>query len=224
MTLEENLKHSFAAPDLLKQALTHKSYHNEYIKESVGHNERLEFLGDAVLDLVISQLLMEIKPDFREGPMSKARASLVNESYLADLAVEMGIDKELKLGRGELKAGGAAKPRLLASAFEAVVGAYFLDTSYEQIMVFLEPYFRSKIEAIDENSQFHLDYKTRLQEIAQERFRTIPTYEITNEEGPDHEKIFFVELKINDETVSQGQGKTKKQAEQDAARLALEKI
>ncbi len=212
----------FKNPALLQQAFTHKSFHNENSKDSVGDNERLEFLGDAVLDLVLSDHLYHTHPDMSEGELSKIRASLVNETALAEVANDMGLGVQLKLGRGETQSGGATKPRLLASGFEALVGALYLDQGYEAVKVFLLEKFAPKMAALDQQIHYRSDYKTRLQEKLQELHRRTPAYELVKEEGPDHDKVFTVKIVLDQKVLGSGTGKSKKQAEQEAARVALE--
>lgn len=223
-TLEERIGYSFVDKDLLDQSLTHKSYFNEQEKKSRGHNERLEFLGDAVLDLALSDLLMKELPDLDEGPLSKMRAALVNETVLADIAKELSFQNLIHLGRGEMRTGGANKPRLLASALEAFVGAFYLDAGFSIVQPFLNQIFIKRIRSMDPQNYYAADFKTRLQEKLQEKYRLAPAYEVTGEEGPDHDKIFFVVVKKDDQVLASGQGRSKKQAEQDAARKALEEI
>lgn len=222
ITLSERLKREFRDPALLEQALTHKSFHNENINISRGHNERLEFLGDAVLDLALSDILMRLYPAQHEGELSKLRASLVNEAILAEVASEFEFSKYMRLGRGELQTGGAQKPRLLASVFEAFVGALYLDAGFNETLRLLEAIFTPRIQQLDGQVHFARDYKTRLQELTQETHRLAPLYVILEETGPDHDKNFVVQVKVADKEIAVGQGRSKKQAEQEAARLALE--
>lgn len=217
-------KLEFKNKSLLTQALTHKSYYNENSKLGLGHNETLEFLGDAVLDLVLSTFLMKGYPHFNEGELSKVRANLVNEQFLAQIGKDISLDKQLMLGKGEKQSGGFNKPRLVASAFEALIGAIFLDAGYDQVAEFIQKIFQPKIEVLDLTMPFKDDYKTRIQEkIQKEKNRTLK-YELVRVEGPDHDKLFFVNLKISDQLIATGKGRSKKRAEQDAARLALDII
>lgn len=213
---------SFRSSDLLEQALTHRSYFNENPERVKGHNERLEFLGDAVLDLVLSDLLMHNFPEKSEGELSKLRASLVNEAVLAEMALEFEFQNHLRLGRGEANSGGAQKPRLLASVFEAFVGAVYVDSGFDRAFEFLQRAFQSRLANLDLEQHFVSDYKTRLQELAQEKFRQAPVYEILAEMGPDHDKSFHVVVKVAGQALAEGRGKSKKQAEQDSAKQALE--
>ncbi|OFZ15983.1 MAG: ribonuclease III [Bdellovibrionales bacterium RBG_16_40_8] len=211
----------FKNPELLKQALTHKSYRNENLKKSRADNERFEFLGDSVLDLSLSDHLMKRFPELTEGELSKIRASLVNESTLADLAKEWAIDKHLLLGKGEIISGGSAKPRLLASTLEAIIGALYLDSGFQAADQIIRKIFASRIDNLDLDIHFESDYKTRLQEKIQESMKQTPVYEIEGEEGLAHNKIFHMVLKLDGKIIARGSGRSKKQAEQDAARAAL---
>ncbi len=211
----------FKDASLLSQSLTHKSYHNENLSASDGHNERLEFLGDAVLDLALSDLLMREFPEASEGDLSKFRAGMVNESELAEIALELEFDHLMRLGRGELITGGALKPRLLASVFEAYIGGLYLDTGYETAHEFLKEVFVPRFASLRTESKDR-DFKTKLQERAQEQHRQTPTYELLQEEGPDHNKIFVVSVRLGIAELAQGKGRSKKQAEQEAAKRALE--
>jgi ribonuclease-3 len=221
-TLSTRLKRQFRDPSLLEQALTHKSFHNENPSLSKGHNERLEFLGDAVLDLALSDILMREFPSLSEGDLSKMRASLVNEAVLAEIANECGFSPQMRLGRGEMNTGGAQKPRLLASVFEAFVGALYLDAGFDESLEFMREIFSPRLEQRDAQLHFARDYKTRLQEMTQEAHRQAPQYVVVEEVGPDHDKNFVVAVKINGSEVARGAGRSKKQAEQEAARMALE--
>lgn len=221
-SLEEKISYAFKNSELLTQALTHKSYHNENNKNSPGHNERLEFLGDAVIDLILSELLFKLHPEMNEGELSKVRASLVNEHILSEIALSLDLDKHMKLGKGEMQTGGPTKPRLLASSFEALAGALYLDGELEKSLDFIKFTFKEKLKEIDMENHFATDYKTRLQEKAQEKFKKTPMYKLSKEEGPDHSKSFYVELYLGEKLISSGVGKSKKQAEQNAAKEALE--
>ncbi|MGE0763198.1 MAG: ribonuclease III [Bdellovibrionales bacterium] len=223
-TLTQRLGREFRDPALLQQALTHKSFHNENLNVSRGHNERLEFLGDAVLDLALSDILMREFPLLDEGDLSKLRASLVNEAILAEVANEYGFAAHMRLGRGETQTGGAQKPRLLASVFEAFVGALYLDAGFDEALSLLKRMFNDRLKQTDGQVHFARDYKTRLQELTQEIHRHAPQYLVIEESGPDHDKTFIVVAKIGGRDVATGRGRSKKTAEQDAARLALEAL
>jgi ribonuclease-3 len=213
------INYQFQKPELLTQALTHKSFANE--QKLLTHNEKLEFLGDAVLDLLLSEILMEKYPNDEEGSLSKKRASLVNESTLAQIAVTLKMFEHLRMGKGELESGGPQKPRLLASAYEALIGAVFIDGGFEAARKIARSHYESLLEALDLQADFHNDFKTRLQETAQSELKSAPTYEVTNEKGPSHLPEFEVSLSLQGKPVSLGIGRNKKSAEQDAAKNAL---
>lgn len=218
--IERKLGYRFKNKDLLMRALLHKSYaHEQKISEN---NEKLEFLGDAVLDLVVGELLLEMFPQDSEGGLSKKRASIVNEEVLSEIAVRLGFSDFIKLGKGELLTGGAQKPRLLASAFEAIVGAIFLDGGFEVARVFLRREFQPAVSLFTEQAlDFERDYKTRLQELVQKTVKITPTYELVKEEGPPHDRVFTACVRIGEEVWAEGNGRSKKHAEQEAARLAI---
>ncbi len=221
-TLDQRLERKFQNAELLVQAFTHRSFHNENPTQSKAHNERLEFLGDAVLDLALTDYLMRTFPDLSEGDLSKMRASLVNESVLAELAKQFKLDQKLRLGKGESSTGGAQKPRLLASVLEAFIGAYYLDAGFVESQNLVEQLFENKCKEMDLSVHFSSDYKTRLQELMQNKHGQPPTYSLVGESGPDHDKVFIVAVKVGDQILAQGEGKSKKQAEQSAAQKALE--
>lgn len=219
--LEQRLGYTFKNRCLLERALTHKSFANE-LKNSTEHNEKLEFLGDAVLDLVVGALLYEKFPADSEGGLSKKRASIVNEEVLSELAMDMRLNQLLQLGKGEQQTGGANKPRLVASSFEAVVGALYLEAGFEMTKDFLCREFAPLIEKVCKNEDYEKDYKTRLQELVQKALKEAPRYELLAEEGPPHDRHFLVCVKIKDEVWAEGRGRSKKNAEQAAAKTALE--
>ena len=219
--LEERLPYHFRNLDLLSTALTHRSYINENPQSGNADNERMEFLGDAVLGLCVSDLLMKKYHDFDEGTLSKLRALLVNEKPLADLASRLGLGDCLLLGRGEEHSGGRTKESLLANAFEAVIAAVYLDSSFSKIMTLIKNLMTPLIN--DENlSAECFDYKTVLQEFCQKKFQSAPLYTLLVESGPDHEKTFEVEVVIGDNLRQTGRGKSKKDAQKQAARRAWE--
>lgn len=220
--LQSRLSHTFKDPSLLVSALTHRSYYFENRELCLSHNERLEFLGDAVIDLAISTALMERYPDHDEGMLSRWRASLVNETHLAKKAKELNLQSGLRVGHGEEQAGAQNRPRLLASAFEAVMGAFYLDAGFDAVHAFLTGYFAASLTDVGEKNELDLDFKTRLQERIQKKFKQTPHYRVIRTEGPDHDKIFFVDVYIGDDLLAQGWGSSRKLAEQDAARVALE--
>lgn len=221
--LENALCYTFRNIALLKKALSHKSFANESRLTQLDHNERLEFLGDAVLELGISDLIMRFFPDSNEGEMSKLRASIVNETALSELARDLNLGSYLFLSRGEEQCQGREKNSLLADALEALLGAIYQDGGYAVAFsvvqsLFLDLIYRATKEDISR------DYKTKLQEEAQTRFKLIPQYRLVNESGPDHEKTFEIHLMLSGRKISEGRGKSKKQAEQIAAQDALNVI
>ncbi|HEX9049774.1 MAG TPA: ribonuclease III, partial [Anaeromyxobacter sp.] len=205
-------------------ALTHKSYVNEHRDEQgLADNERLEFLGDAVIDLAVSHRLMERFPGAREGDLSKMRAAVVDEQGLSEMARALDLGALLRLGRGEELTGGRQKSSLLADAMEAVIAAIYLASGLEAVLAiadrFLgEAFARAAAGTLDR------DYKTQLQELAQSRMRSTPRYRVVAEHGPDHSKIFEVETDLRGEVVGRGSGRSKKDAEQAAAKLALDAV
>lgn len=215
LTLQQELGYSFADPTLLSRALTHVSHERE---NGAGHNEVLEFLGDAVLDLAVSDLLMRRFPTRSEGDLSKMRAALVNTSALAEKAAQLELGALLRLGKGEERSGGRTKPSILAGAFEAVLGAVYQDGGFEAARRLVERYFTGDVK---ERKLGQQDYKTRLQEISQMLFHAPPVYRIVSESGPDHDKHFVTEIAVGGKVLGRGEGKTKKQAEQQAAKKAL---
>ena len=213
--LQEELGYKFRDPSLLMRSLTHVSYNHD---RSLGHNEVLEFLGDAVLDLAISDLLMRWFPDRSEGDLSRMRAALVNSSVLAEKARAINLGLFLRLGRGEERSGGRLKESILAGAFEALLGAVYRDRGYEAARVLVERYFASDVK---EKTLGQQDYKTRLQEISQMLFREPPVYRLVSEKGPDHAKYFVTEIAVGGKILGTGAGRSKKQSEQEAAKEAL---
>ncbi len=220
--LENKMKYEFADKKLLAKALTHKSLANESQAEN-EHNEKLEFLGDAVLDLALGELLYEYFPQDNEGDLSKKRASLVNEEHLSIRAQSIGLNEYIRLGKGEIMSNGGQKPRLLASCYEALIGALYLDGGWDKARDFIRQEYYPLLLNFSEES-FQRDYKTRLQEKIQSEHRETPTYELVKEDGPPHERIFQVQILFRERVLSSGEGKSKKSAEQNAAKLALEKF
>lgn len=216
-----DLGYVFEKPSLLAQAMVHRSYAFEHKGKKVRQdNERLEFLGDAVVDLVVSDLLYRTHPDRREGELSRRRAALVNEAHLALLARRIGLDLFVLLGRGERKSGGQNKPSILAGVFEAVVGAIYLDGGYGPAHFVLEKLFAPWLVQGPEGSQG--DNKTLLQELLQERHGSAPEYELKSASGPAHARLFTVEVRLGERALGQGSAGSKKEAEQAAAAAALQ--
>jgi ribonuclease-3 len=221
--LQDRLGYRFKDPSLLQHALTHKSYANEYRLGALGHNERLEFLGDTVLDFVISDIIMRLCPTSPEGELSKIRAVIVSEGSLSRSARELELGGYLLLGRGEEQTGGREKPSLLANAFEAIVAAMYLDGGLEPAYCFLQERLEDNIKSVTETGQTH-DFKTELQERCQSAYGSLPRYQVVGESGPDHQKVFEVEIEAGGRQLGRGVGKSKKEAEQEAAREALERL
>jgi ribonuclease-3 len=217
--LEERLGFSFQNRDLLLHALTHSSSAEENQEES---NERLEFLGDAILGAVISEHLYSRLPDWREGDLTQAKAALVSEPALAAAARRLGLGEVLHLSRGEARTGGRERPSILCGAFEAVIAAIYLEAGIEKAREFILRWLAEPIEAVVQGD-YSKDYKTLLQELLQEEHRALPAYRVVEESGPDHDKTFVVEVRLGKEILGVGAGKSKKQAERSAARQALEK-
>ena len=217
--LEERLGHDFTVRSHLIDALTHRSFKNERPDLAPRDNERMEFLGDAILDLAASALLFQHYPEAREGELSRRRADLVCERSLAAIGVDLGVGEALRLGRGEDKSGGREKPRLLASAVEALIASVYLDTGEQSAITISRGLLAPYVEAV---APGELDYKSRLQEHMQVGGGPPPTYEMTGSEGPDHDRTFFVEVRLDGRLLGSGRGRSKSEAEQDAARRALQ--
>jgi ribonuclease III len=216
--LQALIGYRFADPDLLRTALVHRSYANEHRELGLADNERLEFLGDAVLGLVVSQMLMESYPQLDEGELSVTRAQVVSEGGLSEAAGELGLGRWLHLGKGEERTGGREKPSLLADALEAVVAAVFLDGGFEAAQDLVRRLFARRLEKLDPTAVH--DFKTTLQEKAQALLRATPEYRVVSESGPDHDKTFEVCVVIAGREWARATGKSKKSAEQHAAAAA----
>ncbi|MGI6279587.1 MAG: ribonuclease III [Acutalibacteraceae bacterium] len=217
-SLEEKLNYTFKNKNLLANALTHSSYANEKRNGSVS-NERLEFLGDSVLSLIVSDYLYNNFKNLPEGELTKLRASLVCEKSLCNFSRELNMGEYLRLGKGEDKGGGRSRDSILADAFEAVLAAIYLDGGLEAARSLVLRFILAELE--HEDDEVFKDYKTALQEIIQRNPEETVTYILTKESGPDHSKVFEVEVRLNSNTIGKGTGRSKKQAEQSAAREAL---
>lgn len=219
---EKNIEVEFLNKSLLETALTHRSYLNEH-RDIQEHNERLEFLGDAVLELISSDYLYKKYLNRAEGDLTSFRSALVKTDSLAQTAKELEIGKYIHLSKGEEDSGGREKEYLLANAFEAVLGAMYLDRGYDVCRDFL---IRVLIPKIDTIVKYRLDIddKTKIQEFAQERYKTTPTYEVIKEQGPDHNKIFTVIVKLDNKVIGRGQGASKQKAEENAAKEGIKYI
>jgi ribonuclease-3 len=214
--IEAKLGYRFSNRELLLEALTHRTYVNE--AGGGKDNQRLEFFGDAVLDFLLSDMLLVQFPESREGELTRMRAALVDETSLARLAVTLDLGAALRLGRGEDKGGGRQKRSLLADAFEALLAALYLDGGIEAARRVVEAHFRPLLTSAE--ALAGRDFKTDLQERARLARGQLPRYQLKEVSGPDHDRVFTVELYLGDELMGQGVGRTKKEAEQDAARAA----
>lgn len=220
-TFEQGIGVTFTDGELLRQAFTHRSYLNEHRGEVSTHNERLEFLGDAVLELVVTHFLYEKFPTHPEGDLTAYRAALVNAVTLSEVASKIGMNDYLLLSKGEAKDTGRARGILLANAIEALIGAIYLDQGYDVAHTFIERHLFPKIDEIIQKKLWR-DPKSTLQEKVQEVEGATPHYSVIRETGPDHDKQFIVGVYMRDNLLAQGSGKSKQEAEQDAARNALE--
>ena len=217
--LQGVLCYEFKDLELLNKSLTHKSYSNEVLL-SLKNNERLEFLGDSVIDLIMADYMFLTYPDLPEGSLSKIRAAIVNENSLARLAIKLELGSYLLLGKGESFSGGRQKASILANAYEALVGALFCDSDFRTTA---DVFLPQLIEKIDEymGACIATDFKSDLQEYTQNRFSCVPLYEVVGEIGPGHNKRFDVKVKIRSQVLGSGKGRSKKEAEQNAAKEAL---
>jgi len=218
--LEASLGYSFKNKSLLKEAVTHKSYAHEQNKQAILFNERMEFLGDSVLELIISEYLYAAYTEYTEADLSKIKAYTVQESTLSETSKELNIGAYLLLGKGEEMTGGREKPSLLANAFESILAAMYLDGGYEIARDFVLGQLTDKMNEIPANKTI-FDFKTRLQEVAQAQFSALPKYITHSEQGPEHQKIFEVKVLIKNNHYGTGSGRTKKAASQKAAEEAL---
>jgi ribonuclease-3 len=220
--LEKKINIFFKNKDLLKQALIHRSYLNENPKFHLEHNERLEFLGDAVLELVVTEFLYKTYPDKSEGELTNFRASLVNSQMLSELAFELDLDKYIFLSKGEAQENSKGKARryILANAIEALIGSIYLDQDYKKVKKFVEKYFLVKLSEILIKKTY-IDPKSKFQEIAQEKTRITPSYKVLKESGPDHDKHFQIGVYLNKDLIAKGEGSSKQEAQIKAAKKAL---
>lgn len=224
-TLQTALGYRFQDRATLLQALTHTSYGHEHFPKkplSLKDNERLEFLGDAILDVIVSDILLETFQEATEGQLSKMRAAVVNEKTLAEIAKSLGIHKAVRLGKGETQSGGSSKPSILSSTLEAIIAAIYLDggfgAAYPVVRHLFQPLFSTEGK---QNLLVANDYKTSLQEIIQAAHKVTPTYHLLGTDGPDHAKVFEVEVRMNGQGLAVAKGSSKKEAEQAAANAAL---
>jgi len=221
--LEERLGVTFTNRALLEQALTHSSYLNENPGYAPASNERLEFLGDAVLNLVVGEDMYSALPELDEGDLTRLRTHVVRGETLGDAGSQLGLGEFLNLGRGEEAGGGRSRPTNLAHACEAIVGAIYLDQGLEAARAFVQRSLADALEAAFSQA-LPLDPKSRLQEISQSRFQTTPTYHTIKSEGPDHARRFTVEVRIGGRSLGVGSGRSKQLAEKEAARRALQSL
>lgn len=222
--LEEILGYNFKNLALLQQALTHRSYvYEQSLEPRNSDNERLEFLGDAVLGLAVSHYLWHRYPHYSEGDLSRLRSAIVNEYELAHLAQRLQIGRFLFLGKGEENTGGREKPSILSDTVEAILGAVYLDGGWYEVLRVVERHFVPLFDAFPDEDPLRAidrDYKTKLQEWVQSEFKKTPVYRIDRENGPDHDKVFYVSVLLDDEVLARGRGKSKKEAQQRAAQVA----
>ncbi len=218
--LSRKLGYTFKDPELLFQAFRHSSYVNEQIDLNISDNERLEFLGDAVLDLAVSDILMKIFQDAEEGDLSKYRAMVVDEAGLCQVALSLRLGDYLLLGKGEEQTGGREKSSILADTMEALLGAIYLDAGFARVFEIIHRLFLPLLDMVDTKEMLY-DYKSLLQEYTQQTYKALPKYRLVEENGPPHDKTFKVMLTLNGEILAEGEGKSKKEAEQKVAREAF---
>lgn len=224
--LQERLGYTFGDRGILLQSMTHTSYGHEFLQEksvALRDNERLEFLGDAILDVVVSDILLEAFPNANEGQLSKMRAAVVNEKTLAQVAKSISLQDCIRLGKGEIQTGGHEKLSILSSALEALIAAIYLDGGFNAVYPVVRhlfaPFFLDERDLI----AFY-DHKTQLQEMVQARWKVTPTYHLVTTRGPDHAKTFEIEVRMNGKPLAVASGSSKKEAEQNAARAAIQAV
>ena len=220
-TLETKLGYQFQNPKLLDHALTHSSYANEHHLGCISSNERLEFLGDSVLGMIVADHLYRTFPDLPEGDLTRIRANLVCEGSLVLVAKEWDLGRYLKLGKGENACGGRSRPSILADAVEAVLAAVFLDGGLAHDRDIIQRFLLDRMEQVNRASR---DHKTYLQELVQRKSGQVLSYELIGESGPDHNKTFQMQVLLNGQPIGQGTGHSKKEAEQAAANAAIERL
>ncbi len=221
--ITESLGYEFKNRILLKEALTHKSYYHENREAAPSNNERLEFLGDAVIGLIIVEYLFLQEKQYPESVLAKLKSYLVSEVVLADIAASISLGKYLLLGKGEEATGGRDKKSILADSLEALIGAVYIDSDYEKTKSIVLDFFREKINSAIESGEF-FDYKTELQEKTQLLYGTLPEYRVIRQQGEEHKRIFTVAVYINGEKLGIASGRRKKEAETLAAKLAIAEI
>lgn len=221
--LQERLRYTFSDRRVLLQSLTHTSYGHEFLQDqpiALRDNERLEFLGDAILDVIVSDILLESFPNANEGQLSKMRAAVVNEKTLAQIARAVHINDCVRLGKGESQTKGNEKPSILSSTFEALIAAIYLDGGFHAVYPVVRHLF-APMFAEDRDLLAFYDHKTQLQEILQARWKVTPSYHLLQTSGPDHAKTFEVEVRMGSKPLARATGSSKKEAEQNAARAAI---
>lgn len=221
--IEEKIDYEFKNKELLKEALTHKSYAYESGGKITYDNEKFEFLGDSVLNLVISDIIYKKNPEYSEGKLSKFRASLINEYTLTQIAKHLKLGKYLLLGKGEEQTGGRDKASLLSNAYEAILAAVYLDSGFRSVYRIIKQHFTDAVFTLAP-SKWDRDYKSQMQEMSHKLYKANPRYKVVLKSGPDHQQVFNVELTINKNVISTGSGNSKKDAEQQAAKMALETL
>ena len=226
LRLQERLGYQFGDRRVLLQSLTHTSYGYEYLQDetvAMRDNERLEFLGDAILDLVVSDILLEAFPNANEGQLSKMRAAVVNERTLASVARSIGLQDCVRLGKGEAQSKGNEKPSILSSTLEALIAAVYLDGGFNAVYPVVRHLFAPLFIEERDLIAFY-DHKTQLQEMVQARWKVTPSYHLLRTEGPDHAKVFEVEVRISGKKLATATGNSKKEAEQNAAKSAIQTV
>jgi ribonuclease-3 len=221
--LEKKIGYSFGDRKLLFEAITHKSFHHEHCGKAPAYNERLEFLGDAVIGLIVVEYLFLLKQACSESELAKMKSYFVCEAVLADIAASISLGSVLLLGKGEEATGGRTKKSILSDALEALVGAVFLDGGFETTRTLVQNFFRDRIDVIIKTGDF-FDYKTALQEKTQLLYGVLPEYRLIRQQGADHRRVFTVSVYLNGEELGTASGQRKKEAESYAAKIALEKL
>lgn len=221
--LEQALGYTFKNKGLLSEALTHKSFHNEHPEDAPLYNERLELLGDSVISLMIIEYLFGLDAGYPESVMSKLKSYIVKGTVLSEIAGDISLGTYIRVGKGEEAAGGRNKKSITADAFEAVIGAVYLDGGIASVREVIHRLFKDRLDALIQSGSFY-DYKTELQEATQTRFGSLPDYRLASEEGAEHRKTFTVEVFIKGKSYGKGQGKSKKDAQAQAAKEAIKKL
>ncbi|MFA5524775.1 MAG: ribonuclease III [Tissierellales bacterium] len=222
--IQTKIGYRFNNVELLSWALTHSSYANEHKRYKITYNERLEFLGDSVLGLIVSDYIFTKYSNYPEGELTKLRATVVCEPSLSYVAKQIDLGRYMLLGKGEEVTGGRDRVSILADAFEALIGSIYLDGKFNNAKNFVLKYMTGIIENAVDGRELFIDYKTQLQEILQKKTKSRIEYKIISEEGPDHSKVFHTEVMVRNKVLGKGFGKSKKEAEQYAAKIALERI